>query len=43
MVGEHGSKHEEEKNQEEEESHSWIRNALGSFGEVTRASSVRAG
>lgn len=29
--------------EEEEENHSWSRNALGSFGEVTGASSVRAG
>lgn len=38
VVGEHGSKQEEEKNREKEESHSWSRNALGGFGEVTGAS-----
>lgn len=38
MVGEHGSEREEEKNQEEEENHSWRRNALGGFGEATGAS-----
>lgn len=42
VVGEHGSKKREEKNQEEE-SHSWSRNALGSFREVTGASGVHAG
>lgn len=31
MVGEHGSKQEEEKSREEEESHSWSRNASGCF------------
>ena len=43
VVGEHGSKQKEEKNHEEEESHSWRRNAVGSFGEVTEASRVHAG
>ena len=41
VVGEHGSKQEGEKNREEEESHSWSRNALGGFGEVTGASRER--
>lgn len=31
MVGEHGGEQQEEKNQDEEESHSWSRNALGCF------------
>lgn len=38
MVGERGSKQEEGKNQEEEESHSWRWNAMGGFGEVTGSS-----
>lgn len=43
VFGEHGSRQKDEKNHEEEKSHSWGRNAVGSFGEVTGASRVHAG